>query len=111
VFLRRLIGDDVYDGLPARTKPLRRAEGAAMVNELRWQADQRYFPSHIEVPVILGLGSESHPNVSRAAALFVEELPATEVVVVDGAGHQAPTTYPDAVAAMVRQASERVMIQ
>ena len=58
-FMRRMIGDARWEGLPERTRATRRAEGLAMVHEL---ADLRlhrpWSAEEIQVPVLTGYGTK-----------------------------------------------------
>ena len=55
-FMRRLVGDDRWDRLPAATRDARRSEGPAMIGELDdLRAGAPWSPDCIEVPVLVGL--------------------------------------------------------
>jgi pimeloyl-ACP methyl ester carboxylesterase len=108
-FMRRMIGDDVWDRLPARTRQQRRSEGPALVSELRALRDRPppFDPAAITVPVILGHGSQSRPHHVEGTRWLAGQLPDVELVVVEGAAHGGHRSHPAAVAAMVRRAIER----
>ncbi|HCB37669.1 MAG TPA: hypothetical protein DEP66_05600, partial [Acidimicrobiaceae bacterium] len=97
-FYRSMVGDDVWHGLPAAARRARRAEGAAMVAELRHQHERRYDAAGIAVPVLAGVGECSGPRTRRAARLTAAEAPAGRLVVVAGAAHGAPASHPDEIA-------------
>jgi pimeloyl-ACP methyl ester carboxylesterase len=107
VFLRRMIGDEVWEALPARTRADRRSEGAAMVAELHEQQRQRYDPASIDVPLVVGVGSSSGERAQRAAQLTASEAPLGELHTIEGAGHGAPITHAGAVADLIRLAHPR----
>jgi len=103
-FLRRMIGDARWEGLPEGTRADRRREGHALVAELasvRPSAPGEPPPldlGAVPVPVLAGRGTRSPAHLRRAA----EELAATtgcDLVSIDGADHGAHLTHPEAFAA------------
>lgn len=101
-FMRRLIGDDRWERLPARTRQARRAEGTAMVAELADLARRApWDPAHLTVPALAMRGSDGADHHARSAAHLGEVLVDCRVVTVDGAKHFGPNTHPDAVAAAI----------
>jgi pimeloyl-ACP methyl ester carboxylesterase len=108
-FMRGMVGDDRWEALPERTKEQRRAEGGALVADLRSirVADAPYEPSALTVPVVSAHGSESRPHHIEAARQLAAEAPLGELHVVDGAGHGVHLTHPDATAELVRRAVAR----
>jgi pimeloyl-ACP methyl ester carboxylesterase len=110
MFVRRMIGDELWGRLPAATRAERRAEGAALVGEL---VDVRrtapYDPAAIEVPVLLACGERGAAHHRRAAALLRERLAAEaadgRVVFeeVPGAAHGIHLQDPEALAGLVRR--------
>jgi pimeloyl-ACP methyl ester carboxylesterase len=101
-FMRRLVGDDVWERLPAARRDDRRREGAAMVSEL---ADLRrcapWEPARVGAPVLVLVGEHARPHHRRAFDHLGEILPQVRRRTVDGAGHAGPHTHPDDVAAAV----------
>ncbi|MEY4339676.1 MAG: hypothetical protein RLZ14_1526 [Actinomycetota bacterium] len=95
-FMRRLIGDERWEGLPERTRATRRAEGPAMVGEL---ADIRARPpwsaSRIGVPVAVGYGERARPHHRDGMSRLAGMLPDATLVMLPGCAHSAPTTHPD----------------
>ena len=109
-FMRRMVGDERWEELPQRTRDQRRAEGPALVAELRSirpPAPPPYDPSELEVPVLAAHGSESRPHHQRTARVLAESAPLGELHVVDGASHGVHLTHPGAVADLVRSALQR----
>jgi pimeloyl-ACP methyl ester carboxylesterase len=109
-FMRRLVGDDRWEGLPRRTRDQRRAEGPALVAELRsirGPAEAPYEPRLVTVPVIAGHGSDSRAHHRETARALAAAAPHGELVVVAGAAHGVHLTHPAAVADLVRRALER----
>lgn len=99
-FMRRLVGDAVWERLPPAKRAERRSEGAAMVEEL---ADlRRAAPwSSIEVPVLALCGEHGRAHHRRGTAWLGETLADCRVATVSDAGHAGPHTHASAVAAEV----------
>jgi pimeloyl-ACP methyl ester carboxylesterase len=109
-FMRRMIGDDRWESLPDATKRQRRAEGPALVDEMRSirpPSPTPYDPTGLRVPVIAACGSASRPHHQQTARALAALAPAGELQVVDGAGHGAHLSHPAAVAHLVRVALAR----
>jgi len=94
-FLRRMLGDQRWEGLPERTKEARREEGRAMVGEL---ADLRrarpWNPERITVPVITAFGSLGAPH-HRMGMRHAADLLGCPLVELAGCRHDAPLSHPD----------------
>ncbi len=106
-FLRRMIGDDRWERLPAFVRAERRAEGAALVAELRSvhpPAPPPYIPEHVPVPVLAACGTETSAHHWRAAHELARRAPHGQLELVDGAGHGAHLSHPEAFADLVRDA-------
>jgi pimeloyl-ACP methyl ester carboxylesterase len=108
-FLVRHIGRSRWDALPQRTRYERRAEGAALLTELRSAHDDGapYDPAQITVPVISARGTESDAYLRRGADVLAEEVPGAEHAVIDGASHGAHQSHPAEMAALIRRAVAR----
>lgn len=107
-FMRRLIGDERWDRLPASTRAARRAEGPAMVGELLdLRARPAWSPERIRVPVLAMYGEHGRPYHRRGAEAIAAEVPAGEVCELAGARHPGPNTHPDAMADVVHSFVER----
>ncbi len=69
-FLRRMIGDEMWERLPPAMRAERRAEGATLVAEMRSvrpPAPPPVDPAAVTVPVVVARGSEARPHHRRAA--------------------------------------------
>ena len=103
-FMRRLIGDERWERLPASTRDARRREGPAMVGEL---LDLRSRPPWqgvaIRVPVMAVYGELGQPHHRRAAETIASEIPGGAVRVLPGGRHAGPNTHPDQVAGMIHE--------
>jgi len=84
-FMRRIVGDDRWERLPPRTRLQRRAEGPALVAELRSirdPANPPYEAAALAVPVIAAHGTESSPHHKQTAQRLAQEAPRAELMVV-----------------------------
>lgn len=107
-FMRRLIGDERWERLPASTRRSRRREGAAMVGELvdlRTRAP--WDASAITMPVLAMHGELGQPYHRRGAESIATDVPHGECATVVGAKHPGPNTHPDEVAALIDDFIER----
>jgi pimeloyl-ACP methyl ester carboxylesterase len=110
-FMRRIVGDERWDSLPPRTKSQRRAEGPALVAELRSLRPPHpapYDAATFPVPVVVGHGSKSRPHHMEGTRRLADELPDGELVVIEGADHGAHLTHPREFASLVRRAVARL---
>jgi len=106
-FLRRMIGDR-WDELPPRTRADRRAEGPALVAELRsLRKGPPFDPTDVASPTIVARGSRSPQHLREGAAWLADALPQAELVEVDGAGHGGHQTHADVLAGLVRRLTGR----
>lgn len=108
-FMRRMVGDRVWDRLPAATRSQRRAEGVALQAEMAaFGAGAPFDPASIVVPVLVGRGGRSRPHQRRAARELAATLPRGELAEVAGADHGAHLSHPGEVAGLLRQAAALV---
>lgn len=106
-FMRRMIGDERWERLPMSTREQRRAEGPALLAELRSireAKDPPYDPSRVRVPVIAAHGTASIDHHRQTAVRLAKLVPVGELVVVEGAGHGVHLTHPSALAELARRA-------
>jgi pimeloyl-ACP methyl ester carboxylesterase len=107
-FMRRMVGDERWEALPARTQAQRRAEGEALVAELRAIRSPHpapYDPAALTMPVVAAHGTESRPHHIETARLLASLVPNGELQVVEGAGHGVHLTHPQALAGLVARAA------
>jgi len=99
-FMRRLVGDAVWERLPASKQAERRSEGRAMVAEL---ADLRrtapWEGRDIRVPVLALYGEHARPHHRAAMTGLADMIPGCRSAMVADAGHAGPHTHADAVVA------------
>jgi pimeloyl-ACP methyl ester carboxylesterase len=109
MFMRRMIGDDSWERLPAATRESRRAEGAALVAEL-WALRSNgpvFDAGSITVPVVCGYGSRSRSHHQQATQRLARALPGGELHCIDGSSHGAHLSHPGAFARLIRRALDR----
>jgi pimeloyl-ACP methyl ester carboxylesterase len=107
-FLRRMIGDDTWKRLPRSYRVDRRAEGPALIADLRSvrpPAPLPYVPERIAVPVVAAYGSAGRPHHRRAAEELARRAPYGQLRVVHGSNHGVHLSMPEAFASLVRQAA------
>ena len=107
-FIRRLVGDRTWERLPEQTQAARRAEGPAVLTDLRSIRGEAAFDlDAVTVPVVVGTSSEGEPHHRECARRMAEALSDAELVQINGGGHGSHMTHPQQFAALVRQAIER----
>lgn len=113
-FMRRMVGQERWERLPSSTRSARRAEGPALLADLRQIRDRSqppYQPEQVHIPVVAAHGSESSDNHRRTAVVLAERAPRAELVVVEGAGHGVHLTHPGELARLARVALERADLE
>ena len=108
-FFRRMVGDTAWDRLAPEARAGRRADGVALAAELAAirTSDAPFDVTSLAVPAVFGRGSASLPHHRDAVAWLVAHVPGSELVEIDGAGHGAHLTHPDAFAEFVRDVVAR----
>ena len=109
-FMRRMVGDERWEALPERTRAQRRAEGPALVAEIRSVRDPDrppYEPERVAVPVVAAHGTESVAHHRETARALAGEAPHAELVTVEGASHGVHLTHPAELARLARIALQR----
>jgi pimeloyl-ACP methyl ester carboxylesterase len=107
-FMRAVVGDDVWELLPERTRTERRAEGPALVAELTSITSAAPFDlAALRVPVVAGFGTAGERHHRIGVDHLLAAVPGAELFEINGAGHGAHVSHPDAFAAFVRTVVER----
>jgi pimeloyl-ACP methyl ester carboxylesterase len=109
-FMRRIVGDERWDALPERTRAQRRAEGPALVAELRSLRPPHpapYDAADLTMPVVAAHGSRSRPHHQESALRLATTAPRGELAIIEGAEHGAHLSHPELFAGLVRQALDR----
>ncbi|CAB4874561.1 unannotated protein [freshwater metagenome] len=101
-FMRRLITDEVWEALPERTRATRRAEGAAMVGELRdLQANRPWRAEQIRCPLVVSAGSRGVQHHRDGMAFVHDQIAASVLVELPGCRHDAPMRHADLFATSI----------
>ncbi len=108
-FFRRMVGDTAWERLPEAAKAARRSDGAALAAELAAiRVDRPPFDvASLAVPAVFGRGTASLPHHRDAVTWLHEHVAGSGLVEIEGAGHGAHLTHPDAFAGFVRAAVAR----
>lgn len=103
-FMRRMVGDKLWERLPAATRAARRSEGVTLQTDFAYLSHGPVFDATaITVPVTVGYGGKSRPHQRAAAHALAEALPGGQLVCVPEAGHGAHLTHPAVVADLIRE--------
>ncbi len=102
-FYRLMVGDQVWTRLRERDRLARRAEGPALLAELRdlRRRDRALDPLAVDVPVLVGSGGLSSDRMRDGSRLLAERLAHARPYVIETAGHGAHLTHPDEFARYV----------
>jgi pimeloyl-ACP methyl ester carboxylesterase len=107
-FMRRMVGDERWEALGAGVRHDRRAEGPALLAELRaLRAGPAYDPARLHVPIVVGTGTESREHHQWAAGELARLAGTDDVIAIEGAGHGAHVSHHQEFAALVRLVVER----
>ncbi len=108
-FLRSVIGDRMWDRLPASTRAERRAEGPALRADKAAIAttEPPFDAAAITVPVLVGFGAETTWWHRRAAEELAAAVPSAELAEVPGATHGVHLSHPTATAELVERIHRR----
>jgi pimeloyl-ACP methyl ester carboxylesterase len=103
-FMRRMVGDRVWERLPSSTRAQRRREGHTLQAEITSLTVAPVFDAAaIGIPVLVGRGGRSSGHQRRAARELAAALPAGELVEINDAGHGAHLSHPAEVSDLLDQ--------
>jgi pimeloyl-ACP methyl ester carboxylesterase len=105
--MREVLGDDGWTRLPERVRTRRRAEGPALLEEMRSLADAFDGFDPFEIPdfVLAAAGFESLPHHRLVAEKLSELVPQGAYIELAGTGHAAHVTHAEAFAGLVETAA------
>lgn len=105
-FFRRVVGKAAWERLSEGQRAERRADGPALVRDLRGIREGVPFDvTKLVVPTVVAAGGPSSmPHHRQTADWIAEHVPAVRRVTIAEAGHGAHFTSPDAFADLVRSA-------
>lgn len=109
-FFRRMVGDNAWERLGDLERASRRADGPALLADLRGIRSVAPFDvTALTVPAVVACGGPtSRPHHRQTVAWLAEHVSAVEALEIPDAGHGAHLSHPDAFAALVRRAAARV---
>jgi pimeloyl-ACP methyl ester carboxylesterase len=106
-FMRRIVGDRIWERLPKDTKDARRAEGSALVSDLT-AIRTGGIPvdlSAVGVPTVFFRGTKSSFHAKRGAEYGAATVPVAQLRVLHGASHavhsERPLDHVEAVLALL----------
>ena len=105
-FMRRMVGEAIWNRLPPKTRADRRAEGEALRADLQSlsQAQSLFNAEAVCCPVISAAGAETTWWHLQASEELAALLPFGESVVVPGASHGVHLSHPTVTADLIRRA-------
>ncbi|MFN8051291.1 MAG: alpha/beta hydrolase [Acidimicrobiales bacterium] len=103
-FMRMVIGDRLWERLPAATQAERRAEGAALVADTTQSRSPEAAVDFgaIHLPVLVGCGTTSAEQHQRSAHEAAAAIEGARLVVIEGADHGVHLSSPTAFADLIR---------
>jgi len=105
-FMRRMVGDRVWERLPSATRAQRRAEGHTLHAEISsLSLGAAFDAASVRIPVIVGRGGRSSIHQRRSARELAAALPHGELAEIVDAGHGAHLSHPAEVAALLARAA------
>lgn len=109
IFMRNMVGDQRWERLPESVRQKRRAEGPALVADLRAvRVDRPPFDvAAIDIPVVCGYGTRSKNHHRDDTRTLASLLRRGELHAIPGCGHGAHLSHPDEFATLIRLAIDR----
>lgn len=106
-FMRATVGQARWEALPERTRRDRRDEGPALIADMDpvLAAGVPFDPRRITVRCVFGAGDVSSAPYVAGAQWLARRVPVSEVRVLPGATHGAPTSRAGDIAALIRAAA------
>ncbi|MEO6988425.1 MAG: alpha/beta hydrolase [Aquihabitans sp.] len=103
-FMRRMVGDRLWERLPPSTRDARRAEGPALDADLASmrQTVPPVDAAGLNLPVLCAAGDEGDEWHRRAVEYLASTIPGAALEIVDGAGHGVHLTHPKVTASLIR---------
>jgi pimeloyl-ACP methyl ester carboxylesterase len=107
-FMRRMVGDRVWERLPSSTRAQRRSEGHTLTAEIRTLSVAPAFDVRaVRIPVVVGRGGRSRAHQRRSVRELAGALPAGEMAEIVDSGHGAHLSHPAELAALFERAAKR----
>lgn len=104
VFMRHVLGDRLWERLPAAMRAERELEGPALLADLAASRadDSAVDLTRITARVVVGHGTASEQRSQRSAIEAAQGIPNASLVVIDGAPHGVHLAAPSAFADLIR---------
>jgi pimeloyl-ACP methyl ester carboxylesterase len=107
-FLRRMLGDQLWERLPAATRAERLAEGPALVGEMEdLRRGAPFSFDEVDVPVVAARGERSSAHHRQSSQALADAVPDGELLELSGVRHDAHAADPHAFAAFARRVVAR----
>lgn len=108
-FMRRVLGDSLWERMPSATRRQRRSEGPALVADMESLRNgvPAFDPASVSVPVIAAFGTASTAYHQETTRRLASMLPKGQLAVVEGSDHGAHLSRPADLAGLVRAALAR----
>jgi pimeloyl-ACP methyl ester carboxylesterase len=109
-FFKRMVGEGSWDRLSESAREARRADGPALVADLRNMRTEGppFDVCALAIPAVFGRGgAQSAPHHRRTVEWLGEHVPGSVVYEIANAQHGAHLSHPDHFATMVRLVVER----
>jgi pimeloyl-ACP methyl ester carboxylesterase len=103
-FMRYISGNEAWEMLPMKTQQQRKAEGPALMADMRMLhgIDAPFDPKDVTVPVAVAGGSTTQDHHKQGCEVMAKAFN-TEVQWIEGAGHGGHMSHPGPFAAFVRR--------
>ncbi len=104
-FMRRIVGDRVWEMLPAETKAARRSEGEGLIADLMTLRGRPVQFDHaaISVPTVVGRGEKSLDHQRQASAETARLIAGSELIDLVGQGHGAHGSDPEGFSRLIHR--------
>ncbi len=107
-FFRRVVGEAAWQRLPESGRLDRRADGSALVADLRSiNAGPPFDPTTLTLPLLVGVSGRVQARPEAAVDWLIGHVPGAERYEIPGATHGAHLSHPDAFAGFVRAVVRR----
>ncbi len=102
-FFRRVVGEAAWERLPDSSRLDRRADGPALVADLRSiNSGPPFDPTALTLPLLVGVSGRVQARPEAAVDWLVGHVPGAGRYEIPGATHGAHLSHPDAFAGFVR---------
>jgi pimeloyl-ACP methyl ester carboxylesterase len=103
-FMRRLVGNRIWERLPSATREKRRSEGYTLRADMEALGHGPLFdPAQIRVPALVGRGGRSRSHQRRGVRELAASLPFGQMVEIEQGGHGVHLSHPTEVAELINR--------